>query len=170
MKKNTIFLGVFLALALILSYVESLIPFFGGIPGFKLGLSNLVIVLALYLYGCREAFLLNLLRVLVAGFLFGNLYMILYSLAGALCSYFIMVLLKQFKIFSLITVSICGGVFHNIGQIIVAYFVIKTYGIFYYLPVLMIAGIFTGALNGLIASLVKPYLQRITQPDTIQNL
>lgn len=145
------YLGVFLALALICSYVESLIPFYFGIPGVKLGLTNIVVVLLLYLAGTREAFLVSVARVVLAGFLFGNMFSILYSMAGALLSFFVMYLLKKTGKFGVLPVSISGGMFHNVGQLCVAAFVVENYNIFYYMPVLLIAGIVTGALIGVAA-------------------
>lgn len=157
MMKKTAHMGLFLASALILSYIESLIPFYFGIPGVKLGLANLAVLFALYRYGWREALLLNLMRILLAGFLFGNLFTIIYSLAGAITSFSVMCLLKQPDSFSILGVSIAGGVSHNIGQILVAYFVTKTAGVAFYLPVLLIAGIITGLLIGLAAREVLKY-------------
>ncbi len=157
MMKKTAHMGLFLASALILSYIESLIPFYFGIPGVKLGLANLAVLFALYRYGWREALLLNLMRILLAGFLFGNLFTIIYSLAGAITSFSVMFLLKQPDSFSILGVSIAGGVSHNIGQILVAYFVTKTAGVAFYLPVLLIAGIITGLLIGLAAREVLKY-------------
>ena len=160
MKKKTAYLGVFLAFALILSYVESLIPFYFGIPGAKLGLANLAVILVLYLYGVREALLLNVMRVLLSGFLFGNMFAILYGMAGALCSFLIMCILKKTKKFSMVGVSIGGGVFHNIGQILIAVFVTETAGVFYYIPVLFIAGLITGFLIGMVAGKVRKHLEK----------
>ena len=94
-KYHPAYFGVYLALALILSYVESLIPFYFGIPGVKLGLTNLVIVLVLYQLGFGPAMVLSCARVFLAGFLFGNLYSILYSLAGGVLSLLVMALVKK---------------------------------------------------------------------------
>lgn len=163
MKKKTAYIGVFLAFALILSYVESLVPFYFGVPGVKLGLANLAVVLALYLYGWREALLLNMMRVLLAGFLFGNLFMIMYSIAGAVCSFLIMGLFKKTGRFSILGVSMAGGIFHNAGQIAVAYFVTRTAGVVYYFPVLLAAGMITGLLIGLLAKEIMKYIRRIVK-------
>lgn len=149
-------MGLLLAVALILSYVESLIPFFFWIPGMKLGLANLAVVLTLYLYDWREALLINFCRIIIAGFLFGNLYMILYSLAGGTASFLIMLIMRHCGYFSIKGVSIGGGVAHNIGQLLVACLVVETTGIIYYLPILMIAGLVTGLLIGILAGLVMP--------------
>lgn len=150
-KKVVAYFGMFLALALILSYVESLVPIALGIPGVKLGLANLITVIVLYRIGAREAFLLSLLRVTIAGFLFGNLFAILYSMAGACTSLAVMVLLKRIGTFSIIGVSIAGGVFHNIGQLIVAMLVLQSASLVYYFAVLMIAGLVTGFLIGVLS-------------------
>lgn len=150
-KKVVAYFGMFLALALILSYVESLVPIALGIPGVKLGLANLITVIVLYRIGAREAFLLSLLRVTIAGFLFGNLFAILYSMAGACASLAVMVLLKRIGTFSIIGVSIAGGVFHNIGQLVVAMLVLQSASLVYYFAVLMIAGLVTGFLIGILS-------------------
>ncbi len=142
---------MFLAFALILSYVEALLPFSFGIPGIKLGLANLAVLLVLYRLGIKEAFLTDILRIILNGFLFGNLYSIIYSMAGGILSFFVMVMLKKTKRFSVIGVSMAGGVFHNIGQLFVAAFVVETIGIFYYIPPLLTAGIVTGLLIGLLS-------------------
>lgn len=145
------YLGVFLALALILSYVESLIPFYFGIPGVKLGLTNLIVVVMLYCIGTKEAFGVSVARILLAGFLFGNLFSILYSLAGGVLSFIVMCLLKKTGRFHVISVSVTGGISHNLGQLIAAAFVVETYDIFYYMPFLLIAGVATGFVIGMLA-------------------
>lgn len=152
MKGKVAYFGVFTALALIFSYVETLIPIQFGIPGVKLGLANLVIVLALYKMGAREAYLLSVVRVLLSGFLFGNYFSILYSLAGGLLSLSVMVLVKRSDGFSVMGVSIAGGVFHNVGQLLVAMLVVETFSVIYYVPVLLIAGMLTGLLIGIVAN------------------
>jgi heptaprenyl diphosphate synthase len=151
MRKKVAYLGVFLALALVFSYVESLIPFYFGVPGIKLGLANIVMVILLYCMGAKEAFGVSVARVLLAGFLFGNLYSILYSLAGALLSLAVMYLLKKTAKFHILSVSAVGGVCHNIGQLIVAIITVENYRIAFYFPVLLIAGIVTGILIGIVA-------------------
>lgn len=151
MKKKTAYLGLFLALALICSYIESLIPFYFGIPGVKLGLTNLVVVMMLYCIGAKEALLISMMRIVLAGFMFGNMFSILYSLAGGILSFLIMYLLKRYTRLRIISVSAAGGVSHNIGQLIVAALVVENYNIFYYAAVLVIAGIITGIVIGIIA-------------------
>lgn len=152
MKNRVAYFGVFVALALIFSYVESLIPFHIGIPGVKLGLANLIIVIALYKMRPGDAYLLSIARVLLAGFLFGNLASILYSLAGGLLSLTVMMLLKRTGGFSVMGVSVAGGVFHNVGQLLVAVFVVETGSLVWYLPVLLIAGLITGLVIGLVSA------------------
>ena len=152
MKIKAAYFGVFTALALIFSYVETLIPIHIGIPGVKLGLANLIVVIALYRMGVREAYVLSVVRVILAGFLFGNLFAILYSLAGGLLSLTVMVFLKKTEKFSVLGVSMAGGVFHNIGQLMMATIVLESLSITYYLPVLMISGIVTGLLIGIVAN------------------
>lgn len=152
MKNRVAYFGVFVALALIFSYVESLIPFHIGIPGVKLGLANLIVVIALYKADAKTALLLSVVRVLLSGFMFGNLASIMYSLAGGILSLAVMVLLKRREGFSVIGVSVAGGVFHNVGQLIVAAIVVQTYSIAGYFPVLLVAGVLTGFVIGVVAS------------------
>lgn len=149
MKSKVAYFGVFTALALIFSYVETLIPIQFGIPGVKLGLANLIIVIALYRMKLSETYLLSIVRVLLAGFIFGNYFSIIYSLAGGILSLTVMALLRKKGGFSVIGVSIAGGVFHNIGQLIVASVIVETFSVMYYVPVLLIAGLVTGLLIGI---------------------
>lgn len=159
MKSKTAYLGMFLSLALICSYIESLIPFYFGIPGVKLGLANLVTVVMLYLGGVKEAFFISVLRILLAGFLFGNPFSILYSLSGGILSFFVMVLLKKSNKLKAVSVSVAGGIFHNIGQLLAASAVVENYNLFYYAPVLLAAGFATGLLIGLLAQEMTARLQ-----------
>ncbi len=152
MRGRVAYFGVFTALALIFSYIETLIPLQFGIPGVKLGLANLVIVLALYKMGTGEAYLLSVVRVLLTGFLFGNYFSIIYSLAGGLLSLSVMALLRKNGGFSGMGVRLAGGVFHNIGQLIVAMLVVETFNVIYYVPVLLIAGMLTGLLIGIVSN------------------
>ena len=163
--KKTSELGFFLAVALILSYVESLIPITFGIPGIKLGLPNMIVVLLLFgqRYGAKEALLVNGMRIVLSGFMFSNLYAILYALAGAFFSYVAMLIGKRLRCFSVIGVSVLGGVFHNIGQAVVAMIVVETFAVSYYIPFLIVAGTITGAFLGLIVMEIIPYLDRYRQ-------
>ncbi|MGI6011019.1 MAG: Gx transporter family protein [Ruminococcus sp.] len=151
MNRKTAVLGLCAALAILLGYVESLIPLFPGVYGIKLGLSNLVIVFMLYLYGMKEALLVSVIRIVVIGFLFGNLFSILFSLAGALFSLAVMGLVRKVKGMSVIGVSLAGGVAHNMAQMVVAVFLVSSFYLIYYLPVLMVSGVVTGILIGIVS-------------------
>lgn len=160
--RRTAELGFLLAMALILSYVESLIPLSFGIPGIKLGLPNLIVLLLLYDGGrAREAFWVNGMRIVLSGFLFSNLYAILYALAGAAFSFFAMLAGRRTKWFSMVGVSVLGGVFHNVGQLLVAMAVVETLAVACYVPFLIVAGTVTGALLGFVGMELLPYLRRI---------
>lgn len=148
MKAKVAYFGVFTALALIFSYVESLIPFQIGIPGVKPGFANLIIVIALYKMSLKEAYLLSVTRIVLSGFLFASMFSILYSLAGGLFSLTVMALLKKSGEFSVVGISIAGGVSHNIAQLAVAACVVETYSVVYYIPVLLIAGLVAGLVIG----------------------
>ncbi len=160
-KNKAAVFGVFTALALIFSYVELLIPVNFGIPGAKLGLANLVIVIVLYKTDWKEALLLSVVRIILAGFLFGNLFGILYSLAGGILSLAVMALLKRTGAFSVIGVSMAGGVSHNVGQLVMAMLVVETYAVGYYLPVLLIAGLITGTVIGIAGREMLKRLDRV---------
>lgn len=149
--KKTAQLGVYIALAMILSYVESLIPFSFGVPGIKLGLTNVVTVIMMYTYGIPGAFGVAVLRAVLSGFMFGNAFSIIYSVAGCVLSFIFMYILKKTNHFAIISVSAAGGVMHNVGQLIVAANVVKTYSVIYYAPVLIIAGVFTGIIIGIVS-------------------
>lgn len=149
--KKTAFLSMLTGAALMLSYVEALLPLTPGIPGIKLGLANLAVVLCMELYGRRDALLVNVARVLLSSFLFGNMYVVLYSLFGALSSFAAMVFGKRLGCFSLIGISVLGGVFHNVGQLLAAMAVVRTVQVVYYLPWLLVAGCVTGILIGFLA-------------------
>ena len=148
MKQKTAVLGVFAAAAIILGYVESLIPFFVGTPGIKLGLANLAVLLLLLRHNVKEAALVSVVRILVIGFLFGSLFSILYSLAGAALSLCVMGLLSRFTDMSPIGISVAGGVSHNVGQLLAAALVLGSTHIFYYAPALLVAGVVAGIVIG----------------------
>lgn len=144
-------MGLFTALALIFGYVEAILPISIGIPGVKLGLANLVVVFALYRLRPVEAFWINVVRIILISFMFGNLSMMIYSLAGGILSFAAMGLLKKSGKFSIYGVSVAGGVFHNVGQLVVAMLVLETVSLVYYGPVLLISGLVTGLLIGIVA-------------------
>lgn len=161
MKNRAAYFGVFTALALIFSYVESLIPIHFGVPGIKLGLANLLIVIFLYKRNAKEALLLSVIRIVLSGFLFANLFSILYSLAGGILSLAVMDYLKKRGTFSVVGISIAGGVAHNLGQLVVAMLVVETYRVGYYFPVLLMAGVLTGMLIGIVAAEILKRLKNI---------
>ena len=161
MKNRAAYFGVFTALALILSYIESLIPIHFGIPGAKLGLANLIIVIVFYRTGWRDALLLSVVRIVLSGFIFGNLFAVVYSLAGGILSLAVMALLKKSGAFSVVGVSLAGGVCHNLGQLTVAMIVVETYQVGYYFPMLLIAGMATGTVIGIAAGEVLRRIQNI---------
>lgn len=161
MKNKGVYFGMFTALALIFSYVESLIPFRIGIPGVKLGLANLVIVVAMYKMNKKQVYLLSVTRVVLAGFMFGNLFSIVYSLAGSLLSLAVMYGLKRKESFSIMGISMAGGVFHNIGQLIVAMIVLESLNLVYYASVLLISGLITGIVIGIVSDEIMKRIKKI---------
>ena len=148
--KKTAVLALLIALAILMGYVESLLPLNFGIPGIKIGLCNIVILIVLLVFSWKEALLVSVARILVIGFLFGNLFSILYSLSGAALSILVMTLLLKSGSFGLLGVSAAGGCMHNIGQLLVAKIVLPGLPLLWYTPVLMLAGLGTGALVALI--------------------
>ncbi len=149
------------ALALILAYVEALLPFNFGIPGVKLGLPNLVVLTALYTVGTGCAFFVNIVRIILSGMLFGGFSAMLYSLAGGLLSFAVMLLLIRTGLFSPVGVSMAGGAAHNFGQVTAAALISGTPAIYFYFPVLLITGTIAGITMGFIASLIINRLKRI---------
>ena len=142
------------SLALIFSYIEAIIPYNPGIPGIKLGIANVVTVIALYKYGWKEAASVSVIRIIVAGLLFNGVFGMLYSLAGAVLSLIGMIGLKKTGLFSAIGVSMAAGVLHNMGQLFVAAALIEDLRIFFYFPVLLFSGIAAGILVGIISTMV----------------
>lgn len=150
--KKLAMMGLFTALAMIFGYVEAILPISIGIPGVKLGLANIVVVFALYRLKPLEAFWINVARIVLISFMFGNLSMMLYSLAGGILSFAAMTLLKKSGKFSIYGISVAGGVFHNVGQLVVAMIALETASMVYYGPVLLISGLVTGLLIGITAN------------------
>ncbi|WP_428260389.1 Gx transporter family protein [Gallibacter sp. Marseille-QA0791] len=142
------------ALALIFSYIEVLIPFSPAIPGIKLGIANLAVIVALYHMGLKYAITINVVRIFIAGLLFSGVFGIIYSLAGAILSMTVMVLLKKTGLFSVAGVSMAGGVAHNLGQILAAAFLVSNLSSFIYFPVLIFSGLISGALIGIVAYII----------------
>ena len=158
--KKVAFLGLSIALAMILSFVESQIPALVAIPGIKVGLPNLVIVFLLYRIGWKEAVIVSIIRTLLVSILFGNIQMLTFSIAGAALSLASMILLKKTNWFSTVTVSIVGGICHNIGQIVAAIIWTQTAGIATYLPVLLVSGTVAGTVIGLVSGMLVERLKK----------
>ena len=162
--KRTVYVAMFLALAVILNIVESLVPIFASfVPGIKLGLTNIIILLVLYFYSFKEALLVSVLRVFVVGILVTGLFSISFflSLSGAVLSIIMMYIAKKVTKLSIIGVSVIGSIFHTIGQILMAMLILKNTNIIYYLPVLLIFAIPTGIMIGIICKLMYNHLANI---------
>ena len=151
-------LSVLIALGMILSYVEALVPAFVAIPGVKLGLANTVTVFALYMLGVPDAAITSLIRVLLSSLLFGNTVSLLYSIVGAALSLGVMILAMRDIMISPIGVSALGGVFHNLGQTLTAAIVLSSLGVFFYFPVLIISGTLAGIVIGTVAGIIAKRL------------
>lgn len=161
MAKKVAVSGVLIALAFIFSYIEVLIPFNFGIPGVKLGLANIVSLVALYLLEEKTAATITIVRVILTGFTFGNLYSMLYSMTGALLSLGFMLGAKRWNKFTIVGVSALGGVMHNIGQLIMAAVVLQTVPFLYYTPILMLSGIGTGIVIGFLGKGICSRLKKM---------
>lgn len=159
--KKVAFLGMCIALSMILSFVESQIPPLMAVPGVKVGLLNIVMVFMLYKIGAKDTAIVSILRVILVGILFGTPLSMIYSLVGAALSLIGMILLKKTNLFAPITVSVAGGILHNIGQIATACIVMETAQIAYYLPVLLISGTIAGILIGLTAAMILKRLDKM---------
>lgn len=162
--KKTAFCGLMLALALIASYVESLIPVPIPVPGIKLGVANSVVLILLYYTNAKTAWGISVGRVVLSGFLFGSLSSILYSLSGAILSLLVMTLIKKRDCFTMTGVSVAGGVSHNIGQLIMAFLVLESAALWYYLPVLLVSGCVTGGLIGILG---KEIFKRMPREEAV---
>ena len=143
-----------LCISLILSYIDSLIPYNFVIPGIKIGLCNIAIIFTLYKFDYKEAILISLIRVLIMAILFNNGLTFFYSLSGAALSLIVMIIFKKLNIFDECGICISGAISHNIGQLICAYFLLNTSVIFYYLPYLLISGLLSGLLIGMLSFFV----------------
>ena len=152
--------GILVALAMIFSYMETFIPFNFGVPGIKLGLANLVVLLGLTFLLAVDVLLISVVRIVLSSLLFGNVMSLWYSLAGGLLSFVAMYLLSRRDDISLIGMSMTGGVLHNVGQVITAAIVVKTLQLTWYLPVLLVAGLVTGLIIGTVARLLMPRVQK----------
>ncbi|NLL78089.1 MAG: Gx transporter family protein [Clostridiales bacterium] len=152
--------GMLIALAFILSYIESIIPIPVPIPGIKIGLANLVVIIALFMMGPKQAFVLSMVRIVLVGFTFGSLSTMMFSLAGGILSWLLMVTARKWKGFSMTGVSILGGIGHNTGQILVAMWVVNNSILIYYLPFLLISGLVTGAAIGMTGAAITTNIKK----------
>jgi len=148
------------ACALIFSYVEYLVPVNIGVPGIKLGLANIVIIVALYKMGIKYAFTINLVRIAISALLFSGVSGLMFGLTGGILSLTAMALLKKLDLFSVVWVSVFGGIVHNMGQLLVAALLLANFAVVYYLPVLLVSGALTGACIGFLARILLLALQR----------
>lgn len=146
--------GMLIALAFVLSFVETLIPISLGVPGVKLGLANLVTIVGLYTVGIGGTVAVSVIRIVLAAFTFGNVFSMMYSLGGWALSILLMVLCKKRDWFNSVGISVIGGIGHNIGQLAVAALVVKQAGVFFYLPVLLVAGTAAGLVIGLLGGMI----------------
>ena len=155
--KRTCILSMLLAMAIVLNMVETLIPIF--IPGVKLGLANIIILIMLYEFKPTEALIVNLLRIIIVGLIRSTLLSptFLMSLTGGIFSYLLMLLFSRGKIFSPIGVSVLGAVGHTVGQIVIANILLDTTAVVYYLPLIALLSVFTGVFSGILA---RAYLKR----------
>ena len=141
--------GLLIALAMVLSFVETM-----------LGLANLVTVVGLYLIGIPGTIAVTLIRIVLVGLSFGNPYSMIYGLSGSFLSLFVMAVLKETGKLSQVSISVLGGIAHNIGQITFAAVIVQTPGVFYYLPFLLAAGCIAGTLIGIVGGIITERLQR----------
>ena len=160
-KKLTV-LALFSAVAIVFSYIEAILPpIWSAVPGIKVGLANIVTVTLLYKFSFKEAVAVAFIRITAIALLFGNVMTLMYSIAGLIFSIIIMTILKKTNLFSTIGVSIAGGVFHNLGQIIVAMIVLQTKEIGYYMIVLEVTGTIAGVLIGIAGNLMLKYSNKL---------
>ena len=159
--KKMALLGVLTSVALVLSYLEAMLPPIStAVPGIKMGLPNIIIIFLLYKFGLKEAVSVSIIRVFIVSLLFGNVMTLAYSIAGAVLSLGLMTLFKKLNFFSAIGVSIIGGISHNLGQILVAIFLFDTIQIGYYMIILSITGTIAGVVIGIISSILVKKLEK----------
>ncbi len=160
--KKIALLGVLTTLALVLSYLETLLPPLSTVaPGIKIGLPNIVIIFLLYRFGVVETVVVSIMRVFIVALLFGSVMTLAYSFVGAILSITLMKLMMKTKLFSEVGVSVVGGISHNLGQILVAIFLFDTVQIGYYMIILSITGTIAGVVIGIIGSILLKKLDKI---------
>lgn len=163
-SKKVAIMGILIALAMIFAYIEAMIPMPIALPGIKLGIANIVIVVTMYMIDFKTSAFVNIVRVILIGLMFTGAFSILYSIFGSFLSLIIMGLLRKSEKFSIIGVSMAGGVFHNVGQLITASMILTSTSVFVYFPVLLFSGMITGIIVGLISREVFMRLDKIYKP------
>ena len=160
--KRTSLCGLLTAMMLVLGFIESMIPVAAGIPGIKLGLSNGVLMFALYMLDAPTAFVLMIVKVVLSGLMFGGVSAMLYAMAGGVLSMITMILLKKLK-FHILVVSMFGAVMHNVGQVLMAILIVNTPQLVYYMAVLMLVGLGTGAVTGIAANTTIKHIKKLSK-------
>ncbi|MBQ4551447.1 MAG: Gx transporter family protein [Clostridia bacterium] len=158
--QRTALCGLLTAMMLVLGFIESLIPVAAGVPGIKLGLSNGVLIFALYMLDAPTAFVLMIVKVVLSGLMFGGVSAMMYAMAGGVMSMLTMMLLKKFH-FHLVIISMFGAVMHNVGQVLMAMLVLQTPKLMYYMAILMFVGLATGAVTGVAANATIKHIKKL---------
>ena len=158
---RTAYSGLLIAVMLVLGFVESLLPAVGSVPGIKLGLSNSVLIFAIYMLDLPTAWMLMVLKVFLTGLLFGGATTILYSMAGGVLSMLFMTFFSRSKGVHMVTVSMVGGVMHNVGQVAMAMILLNTQQLLYYMAILVLVGMACGALTGICAASVTKHMKAV---------
>lgn len=161
MSKKITFLGCVLAFATVLGYIEFLLPISIGIPGIKLGLANTAFVFLFYKVGFKEAFAVNIARIFITCLLFGNFLSAFYSVCGGMLGMLAMLAFKKLKLFGCVGISVIGGLFHNIGQLLAAGLILQTSSVFFYAPILAVSGVVTGFLIGVVSTILIKKLSSV---------
>lgn len=169
MSRKVAYCGILVALAMIFSYVEALIPVNFGVPGMKLGIANLVVVTGFYFLKPQEVLMVSFIRILLMGFMFGNGMSLIYSISGGLLSFGVMYLIKKTGGFSIIGMSIAGGIGHNVGQILAAVWMVQNINLIYYLPALLVAGAVTGTWIGILSQRILSAIKSGSRMANVQN-
>lgn len=152
--KKIVLIGILSSLAIVLGYLEQMIPLPVSFPGVKLGLSNICVILALYVSGSKSAFMVSLIKSFVCGILFWGAGGMFYGVSGAILSFIIMSVIKKYELLGVVGVSVAGAVFHNIGQLIALFIMSGSFSFIYYLSVLGIAAVITGTVTGIISTVI----------------
>lgn len=159
-KNKIAYLGLFLSFSLMLAYVEILIPPIFPIPGFKIGLANIGVLFALRLFDAKSAFMISILKATLSALLFGNATVFIFSFFASILSCLIMIVLSKSKLFSFFIISASGAITHNVSQLIICFVIYRSKGVFYFLPFLLLIGLLTGSIIGLVELKCEPYIKK----------